>query len=154
MNALAHIGHAVLDMEKSLRFYTELIGFRFDRELNFKNEQIQDLLVLKQPKDMRVIYLLLEGFTLELMEMDPGATPNAGSRDFTLTGITHFSFVVDDPADVFARVEQFGGSKWSDIGIANMIRDPDGQLIELLPPTYPESLEEQRRAQAEGRSWP
>ncbi|MDG2002573.1 MAG: VOC family protein [Novosphingobium sp.] len=146
MNSLAHIGHAVSDMETSLKFYTELIGFRFDRELNFTNDQIQDLLVLKQPKDMRVIYLLLAGFTLELMEMDPAAVPHAGSRDFTLTGITHFSFVVDDPADIYARVEDFGGTRWSDIGIANMIRDPDGQLIELLPPTYPDSIEEQRQA--------
>jgi lactoylglutathione lyase len=152
MNALAHIGHAVSDMERSVRFYTELIGFRFDRELSFSNEQIQDLLVLDQPKDMRVIYLLLGGFTLELMQMDPPATADAGSRNFTMTGITHFSFVVDDPADVYARVEEFGGARWSDIGIANMIRDPDGQLIELLPPTYPASIEGQRRAQAEGQS--
>jgi catechol 2,3-dioxygenase-like lactoylglutathione lyase family enzyme len=141
-------------METSIRFYTELIGFRFDRELNFKNEQIQDLLVLSEPKDMRVIYLMLAGFTLELMEMEPPAKPHAGSRDFTLTGITHFSFVVDDPADVYARVEDYGGTRWSDIGIANMIRDPDGQLIELLPPTYPESIEEQRRAQREGGNRP
>ena len=152
MNALAHIGHAVSDMEKSVRFYTELIGFRYDRELNFKNEQIQDLLVLDQPKDMHVIYLLLDGFTLELMQMEPPATPNAGTRNFTLTGITHFSFVVDDPADVYARVEEFGGSRWSDVGLAQMIRDPDGQLIELLPPTYPEGIAEQRRAQQGGDS--
>jgi catechol 2,3-dioxygenase-like lactoylglutathione lyase family enzyme len=146
MNALAHIGHAVSDMERSIRFYTELIGFSLDRELNFKSEQIQDLLVLDQPKDMRVVYLLLGDFTLELMEMTPSATPHAGSRNFTLTGITHFSFVVDDPAGVYARVEEYGGTKWSDIGIAQMIRDPDGQLIELLPPTYPDSIAEQRRA--------
>ena len=154
MNALAHIGHAVSDMEKSLRFYTELIGFAVDRELNFKNEQIEALLVLDEPRDMRVIYLLLGGFTLELMQMTPAARPGAPTRGFEETGITHFSFVVDDPAGVHARVEDFGGSKWSDIGIANMIRDPDGQLIELLPPTYPDSIEEQRRAQREGRSWP
>jgi len=146
MHALAHIGHAVSNMEKSVKFYTELIGFRVDRALNFKNEQIEALLALDQPKDMRVIYLLLGGFTLELMQMDPPATANAGSRNFTMTGITHFSFVVDDPSAVYARAEEFGGSRWSDIGIAQMIRDPDGQLIELLPPTYPESIEEQRRA--------
>ena len=154
MNSLAHIGHAVSDMERSVRFYTELIGFEMDRELNFQPEQITDLLVLGEPRSMRVIYLLLGSFTLELMQMSPEGRPGAPSRGFEETGITHFSFVVDDPADVFARVEDYGGSKWSDIGIACMIRDPDGQLIELLPPTYPASVEEQRRAQAEGRSWP
>lgn len=154
MNALAHIGHAVSDMDKSMRFYTELIGFELDRELNFQPEQITDLLVLNVPRSMRVIYLLLGGFTLELMQMTPAGKPGAPGRGFEETGITHFSFVVEDPADVYARVEEYGGTKWSDIGIANMIRDPDGQLIELLPPTYPESIEEQRKAQAEGRSWP
>ena len=154
MNALAHIGHAVSDMETSMRFYTELIGFTFDRELNFEPEQITDLLVLETPRSMRVIYLLLGGFTLELMQMSPAGKAGAPGRGFEETGITHFSFVVDDPAGVYARVEEFGGSKWSDIGIANMIRDPDGQLIELLPPTYPASIEEQRKAQAEGKGWP
>jgi lactoylglutathione lyase len=147
MNALAHIGHAVSDMEKSVRFYTELIGFAHDRELNFQPEQITDLLVTKVPRSMRVFYLLLGNFTLELMQMTPEASPGAPDRGFEETGITHFSFVVDDPAGVYARVEEYGGSKWSDIGIANMIRDPDGQLIELLPPTYPASIEEQRKAQ-------
>jgi len=88
------------------------------------------------------------------MEMEPPATPHAGSRNFTLTGITHFSFVVDEPADVYARVEEFGGTRWSDVGMAQMIRDPDGQLIELLDSGYPDRIEEQRRAQREGRGWP
>lgn len=154
MHALAHIGHAVSDIERSVRFYTELIGFEVDRELSFQPEQITDLLVLNQPRSMRVVYLLLDNFTLELMQMTPGAKSAAPLRGFEETGITHFSFVVDDPAGILARVEDYGGSKWSDIGIACMIRDPDGQLIELLPPTYPASIEEQRRVQQEGRSWP
>jgi len=150
MNALAHIGHAVSDMEKSLAFYTGLIGFSFDRELNFEPEQITDLLVLDEPRSMRVIYLLLGTFTLELMQMTPEAKTGAANRHFNETGITHFSFVVDDPEGIYARVEAFGGSKWSDIGMAQMIRDPDGQLIELLPPTYPAGIEEQRRVQRGG----
>ena len=148
MSALAHVGHAVSDIDRSARFYTELFGFRFDRELSFQPEQIVELLQLDTPCSVRVIYLSLGDFTLELMQFDPASSEAARSRVFNQTGLTHLSLVVDDPDDVFSRVAEFGGSQVSSVGSAHMIRDPDGQLIELLPPTYPEGVEAQRRAQA------
>ena len=41
-------------------------------------------------------------------------------------------------ADTCARVPEFGGEvlTHTDIGAAIFIRDPDGQLIELLPMSY------------------
>jgi predicted enzyme related to lactoylglutathione lyase len=49
-------------------------------------------------------------------------------------GLTHLSLSVSDVGDVLASVERFGGSV---VGAtvseqSAMIRDPDGQLIELL----------------------
>jgi len=147
MSALAHIGHAVSDIDRSIRFYTGLFGFRFDRELSFQPDQISELLQLDTPSSARVVYLMLGDFTLELMQFDPASSDSAPSRVFNQTGLTHLSLVVDDPDAVFYQVPEFGGSCMSNIGVAHMIRDPDGQLIELLQPTYPESVEAQRREQ-------
>ena len=147
MNSLAHIGHVVSDIDVSVRFFTELFGFTTDRELSFEPEHLQDLLQLDPPSNMRAVYLLLGGFTLELMQFNPESRETAGSRVFNQTGLTHISLVVDDPAEIMGRVADFGGTIVSNIGIAFVIRDPDGQLIELLPPSYNDGIEEQRRAQ-------
>jgi predicted enzyme related to lactoylglutathione lyase len=49
-------------------------------------------------------------------------------------GLTHLSVGVDDIGAVVASVAEFGGSvvAETDVGPAVFIRDPDGQLIELL----------------------
>jgi predicted enzyme related to lactoylglutathione lyase len=49
-------------------------------------------------------------------------------------GLTHISLGVADLEDVLARVPDYGGEVLSDtdIGVGIFIRDPDGQLLELL----------------------
>jgi predicted enzyme related to lactoylglutathione lyase len=48
--------------------------------------------------------------------------------------LTHISLSVDDLDDALATVEANGGEVLHDtnIGLAVFIRDPDGQLVELL----------------------
>ena len=43
---------------------------------------------------------------------------------------------------VLARVAEFGGEVLADtnIGVGAFVRDPDGQLLELLPMSYRDSL--------------
>ena len=56
-------------------------------------------------------------------------------------GLTHIS-VSCDVADVWRRIADFGGEvlTQTDIGAAVFVRDPDGQLLELLPLAYADSL--------------
>ena len=60
-------------------------------------------------------------------------------------GLTHLSLSVDDVDAVCARVPEYGGEvvESSNIGAAVFVRDPDGQLLELLPMTYRKHLESQ-----------
>ena len=53
-------------------------------------------------------------------------------------GLTHISLSVDDLDATLARVPEFGGEvvAGSNIGAGVFIRDPDGQLVELLPMAY------------------
>ena len=57
-------------------------------------------------------------------------------------GLTHISLSVDDLAELLTRVAELGGEVIADsnIGNAAFIRDPDGQLVELLPMEYRKSL--------------
>jgi predicted enzyme related to lactoylglutathione lyase len=54
-------------------------------------------------------------------------------------GLTHLSISVDDIAAAARRAVEHGGEiiEESDLGIALFIRDPDGQLLELLSTAYP-----------------
>ena len=50
-------------------------------------------------------------------------------------GLTHLSISVDDINATAKKAVEYGGQMIaeSDIGFALFIRDPDGQLLELLP---------------------
>ena len=148
MNALVHVGLTVSDIDRSCRFYCDLLGFSYDRELSFPTGELDGFLMLEPPSALRAVYLMLGGFTLELMNFDPVSAGAAGSRRFNQTGLAHLSIAVDDPEQVAARVEEFGGSLVSRYDPALMIRDPDGQFVELLPTEYLDGIEADRRARA------
>jgi catechol 2,3-dioxygenase-like lactoylglutathione lyase family enzyme len=57
-------------------------------------------------------------------------------------GLTHLSISVDDVQATADRAVELGGVRIeeSDIGAALFVRDPDGQLIELLPASFRDRL--------------
>jgi catechol 2,3-dioxygenase-like lactoylglutathione lyase family enzyme len=85
---------------------------------------------------MTACYLKRDDFVLELLHFaDAGEVPG-DERVVNQLGLTHVSLSVDPESlgDVLAAVEQHGGEllRDTDIGVAVFVRDPDGQLIELL----------------------
>lgn len=129
-----HVGLCVTDVERSRRFYEEALGFTFQRDLRPPDSATAPLLQLEEPVGLTAAYLTLGDFTLELLhyERPAGARP---ARVMDEPGLTHLSFTVDDVPATLAGVRAHGGDvvESSDIGLAVMIRDPDGQLLELLP---------------------
>ena len=76
---------------------------------------------------------------LELLHFDREGNDPQRDRSFTEPGLTHLSFSVDDVPATCHLVTQHGGEVLSDTdvgGFAIMVRDPDGQLLELLPMSY------------------
>lgn len=145
MNAVFHIGLTVADIARSCRFYAGLFGFKVESDLQLPAERIDDLLRLVPSSTVHAAYLVLGDFTLELMQFDPPSAAAAGSRVFNQTGLAHLSILVDDPDDIVARVADFGGSRFSSIAGAHVVRDPDGQLIELLPAAAAAAIRGERR---------
>jgi lactoylglutathione lyase len=139
-----HLGHCVTDLTRSRRFYEELLEFQFLREINPPDDPSDKLLRLQSPVGMTACYLKRDGFILELLHFSgEGAKPlPARERVMNEPGLTHIS-VSCDIDDICARIGEYGGEVLDDtnIGFGIFVRDPDGQLIELLPLEYRDKLE-------------
>jgi catechol 2,3-dioxygenase-like lactoylglutathione lyase family enzyme len=142
-----HTGLVVTDLARSKRFYQEVFGFRAWYEISPPDDPTAKLSGLTPPLGVTASYLTLDGFVLELMHYAaPGATAPSRERTMNEPGLTHLSLAVDDVAATAARAVEYGGLiiEESDIGVALFIRDPDGQLLELLPVSYRDSLPPKR----------
>jgi lactoylglutathione lyase len=138
-----HTGLVVTDLERSKRFYAEVFGFRFWYEITPPDGPTAKLSSLTPPLGTTASYLTLDGFVLELMHYSaPGATAPFRTRTMNEPGLTHLSISVDDVHVAAAKAVEYGGAliEESDLGVALFLRDPDGQLIELLPATYRDHL--------------
>ncbi|MGQ0832917.1 MAG: VOC family protein [Microthrixaceae bacterium] len=139
MSAVNHVGHCVSDLDRSRRFYEELFGFTVRNELEVPDAPTAKLLRVTPPVGLRALYLVRDGFVLELLHFARDGNAPRRERSFTEPGLTHLSMSVDDVSATCARVQDLGGEVLADTdlgGMAVMIRDPDGQLIELLPMSY------------------
>jgi catechol 2,3-dioxygenase-like lactoylglutathione lyase family enzyme len=133
-----HVGQCVTDLARSRRFYEELLGFELWRQISPPEKQSAQLIGLEPPLGSTVCFLHRDGFVLELSHFaEPAHRPPPRPRQMDEPGLTHLS-VSCDIDDVCARVADYGGEVLTEtsIGAAVFVRDPDGQLIELLPLSY------------------
>jgi catechol 2,3-dioxygenase-like lactoylglutathione lyase family enzyme len=131
-----HVGLCVTDMARSRTFYEEALGFTYWWELYPPDEGSALLLQLEQPLDLHAVYLIRDGFVLELLGYRTERLHLWRQRSMAEPGLTHISLTVPDIEVATNRVEQYGGVvlRETNMGAAIMVRDPDGQLIELLAP--------------------
>jgi lactoylglutathione lyase len=143
MGVFNHIGLVVRDLARSQRFYEEVLGFTAWYGDAIPDQAATKLLVLEPPLDVHVVYLTLDGFVLELIHYAaPGALPPldaSPTRTMAETGLSHLSVSVADIRATAQLAVQHGGAivEESDVGVALLVRDPDGQMIELLTADYP-----------------
>lgn len=129
-----HVGLCVTDRERSRRFYEALLGFQFWWELDPADGATSQLVGLPEPLGAHATYLVRDGLVLELMDYSKRQVHAGSERVMDQIGLTHISFSVSDLPGVLAQVAEFGGAvvDSSVSAGAAMIRDPDGQLLELL----------------------
>lgn len=138
-----HTGLVVTDLERSKRFYQEVLGFTFWYEIEPPDDLTAKLNCLAPPLGLTASYLVLDGLVLELLHYGaPGRTAEPRVRTMDEPGLTHLSVSVDDIHATAAKAVDYGGLivEQSDIDVALFIRDPDGQLLELLPAGYRDGL--------------
>jgi lactoylglutathione lyase len=132
-----HVGQCVVDADRATRFYAELLGFEVDRRLDVPDEAAAVLLGIEPPVGLSAVYLRRGDFQLELLAFDRPGNPPYRPRRLNEPGLTHLSISVEDLDATVDRVEALGGEVVTRLaGSAAFVRDPDGQLLELLPMSF------------------
>jgi lactoylglutathione lyase len=142
MPVFNHVGLVVSDLQRSKTFYEEVLGFRVWYEDAPVDSATAKLLGLTPPLGVQTCYLTLVECFLELICFSaPEAKVTRSGRSMDQTGLSHLSISVDDIRATAARAVKCGGEivESSDLGLALLIRDPDGQFLELLSAKYPGS---------------
>jgi catechol 2,3-dioxygenase-like lactoylglutathione lyase family enzyme len=142
---VTHLGICVSDLEASLAFYRDALGFDPISELSASGPETARLLALPDPR-LRAVYLRRDGFVIELLHYErPGASGDAAPRPMNQPGLTHLSLRVPDLAAAIAALEARGANVLHDTRIHNrqlgaravFVLDPDGTRIELVESRAP-----------------
>jgi catechol 2,3-dioxygenase-like lactoylglutathione lyase family enzyme len=139
--AVSHIGICVSDLDASLRFYCEGLGF----EIVASHEVGEEFAVLMELDGVRLRSRMIrrDGVTLELLDyVIPGTIGPSERRPMNQLGLTHLSLRVADVVSVASTIESLGGTVIQAtrttfaFGEASLdflyCTDPDGVRIELM----------------------
>ncbi len=128
-----HVGICVTDLDRSKRFYQEVLQFRYWWELDAPDEGTSQLLEVRPPVGLHAVYLVRDGLVLELLHFGHAEVRPFRPRVMNEPGLTHLSLSVGNMAAVLEKVAPNGGDvlEQTNLQAAVIIRDPDGQLIEL-----------------------
>jgi catechol 2,3-dioxygenase-like lactoylglutathione lyase family enzyme len=139
-NRFTHVGICVSDLERSIAFYCDVLGFtEVATRLHITDAGSANLLDFPA-MDVELVYLERDGVRIELLwYRDPACDRPEGRRPMNLVGLTHLSFRVGDFDGLCARIEVGGGAvlpaTTTSFGNGNrgvMTLDPDGIRVELI----------------------
>ena len=141
--SFSHVGVCVSDLEQSVRFYVDGLGFEAAESWTIGSEygalmELPDVELTSQ-------FLRRDGSSIELLHYrSPGVIGTAERRPVNQLGLTHLCFRVDDVDAVAARLSDLGGTVYPHTrttfpdgdGNAQLdfvyCTDPDGTRIELM----------------------
>ena len=146
IKAIGHIGICIADLERSLRFWRDGLGFEVIREFEFHGSAWRRILELDE-LELNSRIIRRDHVTLELMCFDkPGHVGSSERRPMNQLGFTHIAVWVSDIDTAAKRVVEYGGAiieptrtvfdhpklqgKWL------ICTDPDGVRVELVQ--YPD----------------
>ena len=147
IRAIDHINIVVSDLERSVKFYTEVLGFRKTHDVTMEGAWIESIIGLRGVKGFVAFVEPPDGgVRIELLQYatPPGAVLAENSRANT-HGLRHFALRVDDIAAMTARLRAAGVTFFSDpirvpAGVVKFAAgdktlvyflDPDGVILEL-----------------------
>jgi catechol 2,3-dioxygenase-like lactoylglutathione lyase family enzyme len=147
IRAVDHINIVVADLERSVRFYTDVLGFRKTKEAYLEGEWIDRIVGLRGVKGRAAFVVAPAGEPrIELLcyETPRGISPVENGRANTI-GLRHIALRVDDMAATVARLRAANVTIFSepvrvpdgvvkhDAGEKTLVYflDPDGVILEL-----------------------
>jgi glyoxylase I family protein len=140
IRSFSHVGICVAELERSLAFYRDALGFREVRRLEIAGEVPETLLALHDV-DLEAVFLERDGVRIELLHYrSPAHRGNGEPRPMNALGLTHLSLRVGDLAATIEALERAGARvlhatrTWNAELASGAVFavDPDGTRIELI----------------------
>ncbi len=135
-----HTSFTVANMDKSVRFWTEMLGFEA-ASVSMRHGSWQEDVTGIAGASLMVAHLHGHGHHIEFIQYVHGAIEGAATQP-ALTGAAHVCLEVDDIERTWKQLLAAGatgqgkiaGVKTGPVGgcLAGYIRDPNGIIIELL----------------------
>jgi catechol 2,3-dioxygenase-like lactoylglutathione lyase family enzyme len=135
-----HVGVCVRDLERSIRFYRDGLGFKEAGTLEIAGEPTATMVGIPD-LELNAVYLEREGFRIELLYYPKqGTVGPADARPMNQPGLTHFAIRVTDLDAVIEKLVSLGGRVLEGTRISNpafkadllYVTDPDGTRLELV----------------------
>jgi glyoxylase I family protein len=141
LHGFSHIGICVSDLDRSTRFYVDVLGFTVLYAADFTGNEVAA--TMEQEGAFRSTMLLRGDVRVELLQWVDVPTTGSGTRKpMTELGFTHLSFRVDDVHELSDAVRAAGGqvveptltSLGEGAGATRLlyVTDPDGTRIEFM----------------------
>jgi catechol 2,3-dioxygenase-like lactoylglutathione lyase family enzyme len=136
----SHFGICITDLDRSLRFYCDGLGFEASERYDLKDTPESGLdraLEVESPVDLVSQFIRNGDMGVELLYYRSPATSGTASASRGQIGITHLSFYVDDVDAAAARLVECGGTLLpqtrANPGVELVfVTDPDGVRVELM----------------------
>ena len=136
----SHLGICVSDLEQSLKFYCDGLGFAVAEGYDLTDELMPGLanaLEVSSPVELRSQMIVRGDLKVELLAYSEPAVTGSPSGSRGQLGYTHLNFIVDDVDAVAKHLAKFGGTILehtdTSAGVQILfITDPDGTRIELM----------------------
>lgn len=134
ITAIRHVGLVVADIEKSLKFWCETLGFVVSRQLEESGPHIDAMMGLKDVKITTAKLAAPDGNLLELLcfHSHPDK-PKWEGKPYS-TGFTHIALTVQDLDETLRRLKLVGFSVPAEPQIS-----PDGQ-VKVIYASGPEGV--------------
>jgi catechol 2,3-dioxygenase-like lactoylglutathione lyase family enzyme len=143
ITAADHTGITVSNLERSLHFWQNVLGFEFSHRAHQSGEMAEEITGVKGAELKLAVVKAPGGHKIELLEY---LAPADRKKDVDLrpcdVGSVHVAFVVDDLERMLARIAASG---WKTAGKPQTlktgpnagkrvvyVRDPDGSTIEFM----------------------
>jgi len=138
----SHLGLCVADLERSLRFYCDGLGFTPAEGYDLDEQMLDGLdraLEVASPVKLRSQMITNGDLKIELLHYAEPVATGSPSTSRGQIGFTHLSFFVGDVDQVAAKLATLGGTILADtraqLGYEVVfVADPDGARVELMAP--------------------
>lgn len=122
-NLARHVGIVVNDLEKSIHFWQELIGFKIVSDNIEPSPYIEELLSLNATNLRTVKFSDNKGFIVELLKFDSSNKESDWQGDLSTTGLTHIALTVESVEQLVNKLNEF-----SYTSLSKIMKSPNRQV--------------------------